>query len=305
MPASAPTPVASRAASPGGGAVPRSLTAQLPEYDLLTIVGRGTFADVWEVRNRRTGEIRALKQLRADRLDQPAAKRILANEAEIGRKVASEFIVRVFDSFPEASPPCILLEWLAGRTLAAHLIDRPRLFCREALWIARQCAQGMHALLTAGFIHGDIKPSNIFICERGPVKLIDLGFARPDQLPARDLASAGNGLILGTPEYLAPEALQRGNSGGVARDVYSLGVVLYQMLTGALPHQGEMVADVLRQHQQSVPARLRSLAPDVPREVEELVHRLLAKQPLRRGGGLEWLISELIGLELSLLGTGA
>src|SRR5262249_32699990 len=92
-----------------------------------------------------------------------------------------------------------------------------------------------------------------------------------------------------------------GDTGGVARDVYSLGVTLFRMLTGTLPFKGQSVADILRQHQQSLPPRLRSLAPDVPREVSGLVQRLLSKQPLRRGGGLLWLIDELIGLELSLL----
>jgi eukaryotic-like serine/threonine-protein kinase len=300
MPAHLSAPVNSRSAASAGPG-PRPLSAQLPDYDLLAVIGRGTFADVWEVRDRRNGGTYALKQLRADRVDQPAARRILANEAEVARRISSEFVVRVFDPIPETSPPSILLEWLSGRTLASYLNDRPRLFCREALWIARQCAQGMHALLTAGYTHGDIKPSNIFMCDQGPVKLIDLGFARPDLLPARDLAQGAEAVVQGTPEYLAPEALLRGNSDGVARDVYSLGVVLYQMLTGYLPHQGDIVADVLRQHQQATPPRLRSLAPEAPREVEELVHRLLAKQPLRRGGGLDWLIGELIGLELLVL----
>jgi serine/threonine-protein kinase len=75
------------------------------------------------------------------------------------------------------------------------------------------------------------------------------------------------------------------------------------MLTGSLPFQGESVADVLRQHQQTLPTPLRSLAPEVPREVSDLVHRLLSKEPLRRGGGLSWLVRELIGLELEVLGS--
>ena len=272
-----------------------------PDYELLSLAGRGTFADVWCVRDRQTGRHLALKQLRTDRNDQPAARRILENEANVCQKVRSEHVVTIIHSQLDADPPHLALEWLSGKSLEARLAAGERLFCREALWIARQCAQGMHALLAAGYTHGDVKPSNIFVLSDGRVKLIDLGFARPDHQLATDLAAANDRPLTGTPEYLAPEALVQGDTGGVTRDVYSLGVTLFRMLTGSLPFKGESVADILRQHQQSLPPRLRSLAPDVPREVSGLVQRLLSKQPLRRGGGLSWLIDELIGLELSLL----
>ena len=172
------------------------------------------------------------------------------------------------DACTEATPPYLLLEWLSGKTLESRLSITSKLFCREALWIARQCAQGMHSLLVAGYTHGDIKPSNIFICDDGCVKLIDLGFACPDQLSTIDLQNAAGSSLAGTPEYLAPEALVQRNSprgpSGISRDIYSLGVTLYRMLTGTLPFQGETVVDVLRQHQQSLPAPLRSTSPGSP-----------------------------------------
>ena len=154
-----------------------------------------------------------------------------------------------------AQRPALVLEWLPGKTLEARLAAEKRLFCREALWIARQCAQGMHALLVAGYAHGDIKPSNIFVLDEGTVKLIDLGFARPDRRPAAELTENSLAKLSGTPEYLAPESLVPGDSGVVARDVYSLGVTLYRMLTGVLPFQGETTVEVLRQHQGRCPVR--------------------------------------------------
>jgi serine/threonine-protein kinase len=268
---------------------------------MIALAGRGTFAEVWQVKDSRTSVLYALKKLRTDTPDQPAARRILANEAEVAGKVRSQHVVRLSAKYLDADPPCLILEWLAGRTLEARLAADKRIFCREALWIARQCVQGMHALLLAGFSHGDIKPSNIYLCDDGTVKLIDLGFARPDRIVARELADPAAPSVSGTPEYMAPEALVRGETGGIARDVYSLGVTLYRMLTGSLPFGGKTIVEVLREHQQSLPPKLRSHAPEVPREVSEFVHRLLAKQPLRRGGGLTCLIRELIGLELSQL----
>ncbi len=288
--------------SPGTGTqfpapgLPRSQT-----FEWVSLAGRGTFADVWQIRDRQTGRLQALKQLRPDQEGHKAARRILENEAEIGGKIESGNVVKVGHAHFEANPPYLLMEWLTGKTLAARLAAQTRLFCREALWIARQCAQGMHALLISGYIHGDIKPSNIFLCDDGIVKLIDLGFARADRQNASGVVDVSQRTLAGTPDYLAPEALVPGDPGGISRDVYSLGVTLYQMLTGSLPFKGETVVEVLRQHQQALPPRLRSTAPDVPREVNDFVHRLLSKQPWRRNAGLSWLVHELIGLELSLL----
>jgi serine/threonine-protein kinase len=239
--------------------------------------------------------------LRTDCTNPGVARRIFENEAEVARKVEKEFIVEMHDARLEADPPYLVLEWLSGRTLESKLSAEKALSCREAIWIARQCAQGMHALLVAGYAHGDIKPSNIFLRGDGNVKLIDLGFARPDRLRTPEIDGALASTLTGTPQYLAPEALVAGEPGGVARDIYSLGVTLYRMLSGSLPFSGESVSEVLRQHQQSLSPRLRCRVPNVPREVSEFVHRLLAKQPIRRGGGLSWLVHDLIGLELSLL----
>jgi serine/threonine protein kinase len=271
------------------------------EFELAALAGRGSFAEVWKVRERKTGQWLALKCLRSDCANPGVARTIFENEAEVARHIESEFVVALHDARLEADPPYLLLEWLCGTTLETRLVAQKSLSCREAIWIARQCAQGMHALLVAGYAHGDIKPSNIFLRDDGSVKLIDLGFVRPDKqrTPAIDGALAT--ALTGTPDYLAPEALVPGDSGGVARDIYSLGVTLFRMLTGSLPFSGDSISEVLRQHQQSLSPKLRSLAPGVPREISEFVHRLLAKQPLRRGGGLAWLVHALLGLELLLL----
>jgi serine/threonine-protein kinase len=273
-----------------------SAISRLPHYDLLAMAGRSALTEVWQVRDRRTGRLHALKQLESDSSERPAAHQFLLNEAEIGCKIASDYVVRICDMLIGADAPYIVFEWLHGQTLEAHLPRGQRLSCSEALWVARQCAQGMHALLVAGYVHGEINPSNIFVCHDGSVKLINLGFARPDQFPAVDLAERDNSLLPGIPESLSPD-----NQGSISRDVHCLGITLHRMLTGAMPFDAATIADIPKQQQESSPTRLRHLAPEVPREVADFVHRLLAKQPLRRGNGLSWLIHELIGLELLML----
>jgi serine/threonine protein kinase len=169
---------------------------------------------------------------------------------------------------------------------------------QQALWISRQAAQGLADLERAGFAHGDLKPDNIIVGHDGQVKLIDLAFARP---LAPGESGARDALIAGTPEYLAPETLQRGAGTPLSKDLYSLGVTMYRMLTGRLPFQGDTSADVLRQQREAVPPPLRNFAPGVPRELAELVENLLSKQPLRRPHSATGLIDRLVMLELALL----
>src|SRR5262249_33627219 len=153
-----------------------------------------------------SGALSAIKTLRDDCPNPQTAKTLLENEAEVGQQVQSEHVVRVVRGALEHLRPHLVLEWLSGETLEVRLRRSRRLHCREALWIARQVAQGLCDLVTAGYTHGDVKPSNIFICRNGAVKLIDLGFARSDRRRSRELTEAGASLA-GTPEYLAPEAL--------------------------------------------------------------------------------------------------
>lgn len=281
-------------------AAPLSRTAA--HYQLLTLAGRGSFGEVWLVQDRRTCRLQALKQLRDDCPNPSAGRQLLWNEAEVSRRVLSDHVVKVRETALDAEPPYIVLEWLSGETLETLLTRERQLPCGQALWIVRQCAQGLADLLQAGFTHGDVKPSNIFLCRSGLAKIIDLGFARPDRRVVDDLLEVERTLE-GTPAYLAPEILTPGEHNGVARDFYALGVTLYRMLTGSLPFQGATAAEVFREHQQSQPPRLRSLAPHVPSEVEDLVHRLLAKQPLRREPLWRGLVHELIGLELLTIGA--
>jgi serine/threonine protein kinase len=261
-------------------------------YEAVRRVGEGSFGQVWQVRETATGRLRALKQLRAEWEDHRTARRLLENEAEVGRAVDSPHVVRVLDAQLRATPRFVVLEWLAGETLEAELGRSPRLPVHRALWLARQCVRGLVALQAAKLIHGDLKPSNAFICRDGTVKLIDLGFARPVGSPASDLT--------GTPEYLAPEVLA-GEASQHGRDLYGVGVMLYRMLTGRMPFHGATVSDVVAQQQSAGVVPVRSVSPLVPREVAALAERLLSKQPLRRAPGLGDLLNELLVLEVAAL----
>lgn len=263
-------------------------------FHAVTYGGGGAFSQVWQVRDEQSGELFALKELRSEWDGHKTARQLFANEAEVGQKLSSPFVVRIYQAQLQCAPRYLLMEWLVGQTLERLLSDRGSIPVRQTVWIARQCAQGMSDLAAAGFLHGDIKPSNVFVCQKGQVKLIDLGFAHP--------TSAISAEITGTLEYLAPESLARVPS-GIARDLYSLGVMLFRMLSGRLPFAGETAGDIARHQQESIAPALRSLNPQVPLEVASLVQRLLSKQPLRRAAGVADLVRELVALEIQLIGS--
>jgi serine/threonine-protein kinase len=164
--------------------------------------------------------------------------------------------------------------------------------------MARQCAQGLHDLAAAGYTHSDLKPANIILSPRGEVKLIDLGFAQP--IGTRSEAD-GRTVMLGTAEYMAPEVIGGGHEIAGAKDMYSLGVVLFRALTGRLPFSSDSTKEVLRLQREARPPLLRRWCPTAPRELAALVGRMLAKHSLRRPGNYRDLVRELIDVEIGCL----
>lgn len=272
----------------------------LTDYEFLNLAGRGTFSEVWQVREKPTQRMLALKQLTPEWAEQKSARQLLANEAEVGSQIRSPYVIRVLGSRMDLSPRFTLLEWLEGTTLEKLLEQEPQLAESRAIWIARQCAEGLRDLQNAGYSHGDLKPANILMLPNGTLKLIDLGFARPITTIATSRGPQ-RAAITGTPEFLAPEVLAGGAQDSLAKDAYSLGVLMYRILAGQLPFQGETLPEILRQQQRAIAQPLRTSAPHVSRVTTEFVERLLAKQPLRRKANWTDLVRELISLEIAAL----
>jgi serine/threonine protein kinase len=280
--------------------VPETNFALPRGFEPIELAGMGAFAEVWKAMETSSGRLCALKRLRPERCEESIARQLIENEAQASQKVTSRHLLKLLRSDVRAEVPYLVFEWTDGRTLEDELRVEEKLSLRRSVWIARQAADGMRDLECGGLAHGDIKPQNIFITHHGEVKLLDLGFVRPivlsaGRLPADEFA--------GTPDYMAPESLTQGVTQPVVKDMYSLGITLYRMLTGQLPFVGSGTSAVLVQHRQTRPALLRRFRPDAPRELSDLVSRLLAKQPFRRPQDLRSLIREFVELELILLSS--
>jgi serine/threonine-protein kinase len=276
--------------------VERPLKLAIGGWSLVRLVSDGPLACVYQARPARGSDDRppayAFKLLRERFESDDAAVAAMRNEARVAKLVRHPRLVTILAAHVEHAPYYIVMPWLNGETLDRRLVRlRPTL--PVALWIARQAAEALDGLYQLGWMHGDVKASNLMVSPEGHTTLLDLGFAcRLGE--SFDAAPA----VAGTLEYLAPEKIVSAAPADIRSDLYSLGIVLFEMLAGRRPFVGD-VTDLVRQHCQCAPANLQRLDPSIPREVSVLVADLLAKEPLRRPQSPRELIDRLIDLEVT------
>ncbi len=236
-----------------------------------------------------------VKVLRKEWWRDPHAIEMQRRAAWVGRKASHPNLLPVLSAGVEQPPFYLVSPKLEGRSLAAVLEHQRRLPLAITLWIVRQVAEALSALHeTTRMIHADVKPSNIMVGSDGHATLIDLGFVHT---PAESRHWSSRP-VYGTLNYLAPEALTSSLSTSSQSDVYSLGVTLYEMLAGHLPFIGRDAEQLIRQHREAKPECLMSRRPETPKPVASLVHRMLAKDPLRRPESAAAVAAELVRLEI-------
>jgi serine/threonine protein kinase len=195
-------------------------------------------------------------------------------EARLAARLSHPNLVAVFDTGEEDGLPFIVMEHVAGETLAATLRRRGRLAAREVIELGAQACAGLEHAHAAGLVHRDVKPANLLLRDDGTVKIADFGIARAAE--ASRVTEVGT--VLGTAAYLAPEQA-RGGDVTFATDVYSLGAVLYECLTGRTPHTFDSLAELGRKQAEEPIAPVSELAPETPRALEHAVMHALAKRP--------------------------
>ncbi len=265
---------------------PVSTGARLADrYRLQERIGRGGMASVFLAEDERLGRQVAVKLLEVADPDGRAADRI-RREARRAAALSHPNVVAVHDSGEEDGRPFIVMEHVEGRTLADLLHDEGRLPPRRALDIAIAVCQALEAAHHRGIVHRDVKPSNVLLTDAAHVKVTDFGIAR-----AYEGETVTQEAPLGTVAYVAPEQMAGTDADGRV-DVYALGIVLYEMLTGTRPFQGETPAEVAFQRLHRRPSPPSEVAP-LPQVLDVPVMRALERDPEDRYGGVAELRSDL------------
>ncbi len=256
------------------------------DYLLLDQLGKGGMATVYKAE--RNGEHVALKRPLAAFLEDREFRERFLREAEIGRTLHHPNIIRIFERGHVGGVPYFTMELVVGKTLQAHVRREGALAGKAATRLVAQVAEALDYAHLKGVVHRDLKPSNIMILEDGTVKVMDYGIARARRFEGLTVT----GSFLGTPDYVAPETAE-GKATDARSDLYSLGVVFYEVLTGRRPFVGDTPFATLSKHVSEPPTPPSVVAPGVPREVEAIVLRLLAKDPNDRYAGAEELLIAL------------
>src|SRR5205807_18810 len=245
--------------------------------DLIT---HGGMAEVYRGQDLQENRIVALKLLQKTISTYSESAACLRREALLLASLRHPSIVQIFDEGQHDDLCFLVLEFIEGTSLFHELQRHHRLTVEHALKIAHAVAFALGAAHRSGVIHQDVKPANIMLGQHGEVKLIDFGIARRCQ-EQEERAASFSDLLWGTPQYVAPEQAQ-GHRISPATDVYSLGVVLYEMLLGRPPFLGETPATIVLQHIWNVPPSPRQQNPLLPPALEEVLLCCLEKEPARR-----------------------
>ncbi len=250
-------------------------------YELHRQLATGGTADVFLARDQLLNRPVAVKVLNASLSEDQAFVERLRREAQLVASLNHQNIVGVFDQGEQDGAPFIVMEYVNGRSLAEILRSEGRLHPDRAATIAVDVAAALDAAHRQGMVHMDVKPGNVMITAEGQVKLADFGIAKALNEGAETDLTAEGGTVMGTATYLSPEQAQ-GQKVGPRSDVYSLAVVLYEMMTGRPPFVGDTPVEIARKHVEEVPQPPRRLGVEIAPSLEAITLKGLAKSPVNR-----------------------
>jgi serine/threonine-protein kinase len=251
---------------------------QLDHYDLEELLARSGMASIFRAVDRRSGKVVALKVPHLQYESDVAFFERFRREEQIGQKLSHPNIVRVLPA-DQRSRTYLVMEFAEGRSLRAVMRERKRLPIEEALAIARQIGSALEYMHGQGVVHRDLKPDNVLVGEAGDVKLLDFGIAMDEA--ARRLTWFGLSPPIGTPDYMAPEQV-RGTRGDARTDIYALGTLLYEMITGELPFTAGNAHAMMRAKLDDDPRPPRDLVADIPSGIDEIILRAIERSPRER-----------------------
>lgn len=269
------------------------------KFRFLSSLGTGGMASVWLARNERVDREVAIKFLRPEVGRDPEAVARFRSEARAAGRIGNKHICEILDLGDSPIGPYIVMERLRGLDLAALIRRQGRLQPSYAVRIVRHALEGLAAAHAAGIVHRDLKPGNVFLhrTDEGDtqVKLMDFGVSK--FLDGTGDAMTASGILLGTPEYMAPEQLEGANKLGPPADIFAIGAILYRAITGQLVFSGANLAAVLRSMAIDTPTPVDQLIEGLPPELVAIIHRCLERDPAARFATAEALSDALAPFE--------
>jgi len=250
----------------------------LDHYSLDAVVAQSGMSVLYRATDRNTGRQVALKIPLAGMEEDPVLFERFKREQEIGQLLDHPGIVKTYND-EERSRTYMVLEWVDGRLLRTILNEEKKLSIERATKIALGMCDALDYMHKRGIVHRDLKPENIMVDENDNIKLIDFGIALKED--ARRLTFVNVSNMLGTPDYISPEQVQ-GNRGDQRSDIYALGIMLYEMLTGTVPFVGPNPLAVMNERMLHEPRAPRELNPDISPELQEILYRALERNPRHR-----------------------
>ena len=278
----------------------RELPAELrdhPRYRIVELLGRGGMGNVYKAEHRVMNRLVALKAINRQLVKHPTAVERFRREAQAAGQLDHPNIVRAYDAEQAGDLHLLAMEFVEGTNLAEQVAQNGPLPVETACDYVAQAAAGLQHAYKAGMIHRDIKPQNLMLATDGKIKILDFGLASlivdavlVDEAPAEDELqddSGGESLtvlgsMMGTPDYIAPEQSRDARSADIRADIYGLGGTLYFLLTGQPPFPGGTALEKIRRHQSEQPVPVDKFRDDMPRELQSVLDKMLAKDPAQR-----------------------
>jgi serine/threonine protein kinase/tetratricopeptide (TPR) repeat protein len=256
-------------------------------YEIIEELGKGGMGKVYRVEDKKAKEEIALKLIKPEIAADKKTIERFRNELTTARKISHRNVCRMYDLGEEKGAHFITMEYVPGEDLKS-LIRRVKVDIGTTIKIAKQVCEGLSEAHRLGVVHRDLKPSNIMIDKEGEAKIMDFGIART----IKEKRITGSGVMIGTPEYMSPEQVEAKDI-DQRTDIYALGIILYEMVTGQLPFEGDTPLNIAMKHKSEAPKNPKEYNPQIPEAVSRVIQRCLEKNREMRYQTVEEVLSEL------------